>query len=70
MGQRWRQDAPDGPCLVILRPIGELSWVWLEALGAILGHRGEKLGYLGQFWRQVGTVLAGCWDKDGEDGPT
>ena len=39
--------------------------VWLEAPGAILGHLGEKLGYLGRSWRQVGTLLAACWDKDG-----
>ena len=46
------------------------SWgIWLEALGAILGHLGEKLGYLGRSWRQVGTLLAACWDKDGEDEP-
>ncbi len=41
----------------------------MDALGAILGHLGEKLGYLGRSWRQVGTLLAACWDKDGEDEP-
>ena len=40
-----------------------------EALGAILGILGEKLGYLGRSWRQVGTLLAASWDKDGEDEP-
>ena len=37
---------------------------WLGALGATLGRLGEKLGYLGRSWRQVGTLLAACWDKD------
>ena len=41
----------------------------MEALRAILGHLGEKLSYLGRSWRQVGTLLAACWDKDGEDEP-
>ena len=41
----------------------------MEALGVILGHLGEKLGYLGRSWRQDGTFLARCWDKDGEDEP-
>ena len=41
----------------------------MEALGAILGHLGEKLGYLGRSWRQDGTLLAGCWDEAGEDEP-
>ena len=43
--------------------------VWLEALGAILGHLDEKFGYHGRSWLQVGTLLAACWDKDGEDEP-
>ena len=46
------------------------SWgVCLEALGAILERLGQKLGYLWRSWRQVGTLLAGCWGKDGEDEP-
>ena len=42
------------------------GWRLLEA---ILGDLGTKLGYLGRSWRQDGTLLAACWDKDGEDGP-
>ena len=53
----------------VLATFSNLGGVWLEALGAILGHLGEKLGYLGRSWRQDGTLLAGCWDKDGEDEP-
>jgi hypothetical protein len=49
--------------------VNGLGGVWLEALGAILGYLGEKLGYLGRAWRQVGTLLAACWEKDDENGP-
>ena len=38
-------------------------------LGAILGRLGQKLNYLGRSWRQVGTLLAGCWDEDREGEP-
>ena len=46
--------------------LGGSGW---RLLGAILGNLGEKLGYLGRSWREVGTFLAACWDKDGEDEP-
>ena len=49
-----------------LAPFG--SWgIWLEALGAILGRLGQKLGCLGRSWPEVGTLLAAGWDKVGED---
>ena len=51
-------------------------WLHFQVLGclvggcwAILGRLGEKLGYLGRCWPQVGSILAACWDKDGEDEP-
>ena len=42
----------------------------MEALGAILGHLGEKLGYLERSWRQVGTLwqhVGGKMAKMSED---
>ena len=79
MRPSWRQDGPRWGLSGHLEADWEASWaLWavlgtifaeMEALGAILGHLGEKLGYLGRSWRQVGTLLAGCWDKDGEDEP-
>ena len=47
-------------------------WPHFRVLGglvAILGRLGEKLGYLERSWPQVGTLLAACWDKYGEDDP-
>ena len=57
-----------GPFLSILPvSVNNLGEVWLENLGTILGSLGERLGYLGRAWRQVGTLLAAWWRKDGED---
>ena len=41
----------------------------MEALGAVLGRLGQKLGDLRRSWPQIGTLLAACWDEDGEDEP-
>ena len=53
----------------VLATFSGLGGGWLEALGAILEHLGEKLGYLGRSWHQDGTLLAGCWDNKREDEP-
>ena len=39
--------------------LGGSRW---RLLGSILGDLGHKLGSLGRSWRQVGNVLATCWD--------
>ena len=69
-------EASLGVILAILEGLGRdlctngRSWgVLLEALGAILGRLGQKLGYPGRCWLQVGSILAASWDKDGEDEP-
>ena len=46
--------------------LGGSGW---RLFGAILKLFGHMLGYLGRSWPQVGTFLAGYWEKDGEDEP-
>ena len=33
------------------------------------GDLGHNLGSLGRSWRQVGNILAACWDEDGQRWP-